>query len=413
MRWHTVAQALALVRRRPGITRAALARELKLTSGFAAELVSRMRQARLLTETPAAATGRGRPTTVLEPHPDGPMVLAIELRQDVWRHALVTVDGQLHDVRSHRHRDRDPATVLAAMRGVVDQTGAALGPRLRAVALAAAGTVRDHRLVQATTLGWGETDLTALTRGIELPLLVGNDATLAGVAEARTGAASTTHTALHLITTTGIGGVVTVDGQPLTGTHGAAGEFGHLPLGDRRLACPCGARGCWDLEVDGRALARHLGEPAPANPYDYALAVLARAAAADDGTADRALDGAGQRASERATERAAEGAVGGSAERAAVDAVAEALGSGIAGLVNICDPGLVTFAGLGPVIRRVAGPVFERAYIGGLMRGHRADPPAIVEAAHGDDGPLRGAALMGLDHITAEDALAAWSGLER
>ncbi|MFI5908356.1 hypothetical protein [Dactylosporangium sp. NPDC051541] len=60
-----------------------------------------------------------------------------------------------------------------------------------------------------------------------------------------------------------------------------------------------------------------------------------------------------------------------------------------------------------------AAAVHGRAYSEGLMLCHRADPPAIVEAAHGDDGPLRGAALMGLDHITEEAALAAWSGLER
>ncbi|WP_309234128.1 ROK family protein, partial [Micromonospora sp. ATA51] len=33
--------------------------------------------------------------------------------------------------------------------------------------------------------------------------------------------------------------------DPVTGAHGAAGEYGHLPLGDRRRHCPCGARGCW------------------------------------------------------------------------------------------------------------------------------------------------------------------------
>ena len=377
-RWHSVSQVLAQVRRHPGITRAALARELDLTSGFATELVSRMRQARLLTETPAPVSGRGRPTTSLRPHPDGPLVLAIELRHDGWRDALVSVDGQLHDARLHRHRDREPATAMTAMRRAVDQARDRYGHRLRAVALAVAGIVRDEHLVQASTLGWGPLDLTTLTRPAGLPLLVGNDATLAGVAEARTGAATGARTALHLIVATGIGGVLTVDGHPVDGAHGAAGEYGHLPLGDRRLRCPCGARGCWDLEVDGRAIARHLGEPAPADPRAYALGFLERA-----DTGPRVRD--------------------------ALAAVAQALAAGIAGLVNACDPDLITLGGLGPPIRRADGTAFDRAYTDGLMAYRRGRPPPVIDATHGDDGPLHGAAIIGLDHVTSETALADWS----
>ena len=82
------------------------------------------------------------------------------------------------------------------------------------------------------------------------------------MAEARTGAAAGARTALHLIVEVGIGGALIVDGRAVGGAGGAAGEYGHLPFGDRALRCRCGARGCWDLEVDGRALARHLGRPA-------------------------------------------------------------------------------------------------------------------------------------------------------
>ncbi|MBM0229185.1 ROK family transcriptional regulator [Micromonospora sp. ATA51] len=377
-RYHTASQVLAVMSRRPGITRAAMARELHLTSGFATEITARMRELRLLTEAAAPVRGRGRPTTVLQPHPEGPVVLAAELRQEDWQHAVVTVDGQPHDVRRQAHRSRRPATVLAAVRQTVAQARNRYGDRLRAVSLAVAGTVHDRRLVQAATLGWGAVDLSTITVDPSLPLLVGNDATLAGVAEARTGAATTAGTALHLIVEVGIGGTLTIDGTPVTGAHGAAGEYGHLPLGDRRRHCPCGARGCWDLDVDGRALACHLGEPAPADPRTYARQILDRAA--DDARA-----------------------------RQAVTAVAQALATGIAGLTNMHDPHLVTLGGLGPAIRHTAPAAFEGAYTDGLMAFHRAQPPPVVDAAHGDDGPLRGAAIIGLDHITSEPALADWA----
>jgi len=400
LRWHTAAQVLATLRRVPGITRAALARELGLTSGLATEIVARLRDLRLLTEAPAPVVGRGRPTTVLRPHPEGPVVLALALRQEDWRAAVATVDGRLIEPRRRRHPSREPDAVLATLRRAVDRARDRYGHRLRAVSLAVAGAIYDDHLVQAATLGWGAVDLRAVARDTSLPLLLGNDATLAGVAEARAGAATTAGTALHLIVEVGVGGTLTIDGRPVTGAHGAAGEYGHLPFGDRALRCPCGARGCWDLAVDGRALARHLGEPPPVDALSYAWEVIRRATGAPHPGPDP-----DPRSGRRVPARDG----GDPAARRAVDAVAAALGDGIAALVNLHDPDLVTLGGLGPALRRVAGPAFDDAYAAGLMSVHRAQPPPVVAAAFGDEGPLHGAAVLGLDHITGESALAEWA----
>ena len=69
-----------------------------------------------------------------------------------------------------------------------------------------------------------------------------------------------------------------VDGRPVTGATGAASEFGHLPFGDRRTRCQCGARGCWQMVLGVRALAATLGEPETVDPREFAQHVLALAA---------------------------------------------------------------------------------------------------------------------------------------
>jgi predicted NBD/HSP70 family sugar kinase len=370
-RWRTAAGLLALVAREPGITRAAAARRLGLSSGSATEIAGRLRELALLGEEPAPARGRGRPTTVLTAHPEGPLVLGIELRHEDWRCELAGVDGRARPLADDRH-DHDPDAVLAALRRVVldvHRTG-----RLRAVSVAVAGTVRGDRIVQAAGLGWTGVDPGGLTAGTGVALLVGNDATLAGVAEARDGAAAGARCGLHLVVAVGIGGALVVDGRPVAGAAG--GEYGHLPLGDRTLPCPCGAHGCWDLEVDGRALARHLGAPAPADPRAFARAVL-----------DRADPSAG----------------------AAVRRVVEALAGGVAGLVNAHDPDVVTLGGLAAPLRAAAPGAFADAYAAGLMAFHRAAPPPVLDAAHGDAGPMRGALAVALDRITTPAALADWA----
>ena len=375
-RWQTAADVLARVSRQPGITRAAVARELRLSTSSATEVTARLRDVRLLTEVPAPSQGRGRPTTVLRAHPRGPVALALDLRQGSWRSAVVALDGSFLEQQSKRHRSRRSQVVLSNLHRAVMQAQEQYGERLRVVSLAAPGTIRDNRLMQAPTLDWAELDLETVTASTGLPLLAGNDATLSGVAEARTGAAAGAGTALHLIVEVGLGGTLIIDGVPAQGASGAGGEYGHIPFGDRARRCPCGARGCWDLEIDGRALARHLKEPAPDDPYGYAEAVLRR------------------------TDRAASRAVA---------KVVAALAAGIAGLVNAHDPDVVTLGGLAIPLRAAAESTFEQAYLAGLMIFHRASPPPVLSATHEPDGPLRGAAALALDHLTTEPSIAAWA----
>ena len=373
--WQTAADVLTQLTRQPGITRAAVARALRLSTGSATEVTARLRDVHLLTEVPAPSQGRGRPTTVLQPHPQGPVVLALDLRQSSWRSAVVALDSSLQDPQYKRHRSRRAQVVLKNLRREVEQAKQRYGARLQMVSLAVPGTVRDNHLMQAPTLEWVELDLTQVTEGTGVPLLAGNDATLSGVAEARTGAAAGAGTAVHLIIEVGIGGTLLIDGVPAQGASGAGGEYGHMPFGDRSRPCPCGARGCWDLEIDGRALARHLKQPTPDDPVAYTEEVLRR------------------------TDRAA---------RAAVTKVVTALGYGIAGLVNAHDPDVVTIGGLAIPLRAAAEDTFTEAYLSGLMTFHRGAPPPVLQATHQPDGPLRGAAALALDHLTSEPAIASW-----
>jgi predicted NBD/HSP70 family sugar kinase len=303
--------------------------------------------------------------------------MAVDLRHADWRSAIAALDGRPSPFRSAQH-GTDPDAVLAAIRQAVAQARDEYGQRLRVVSLAVAGTIRDGRIAQASSLGWTGLDPQEILPDPDLPLLVDNDATLAGLAEARDGAGQGAGTLLHLTVEVGIGGALIIDGRPQSGAGGAAGEYGHMPFGDRTLRCPCGARGCWDLEVDGRALARHLGAPAPADPRTYARRVLS-------------LAGEDPRA------------------RRAVDTVVAALAGGIAGLANAHDPDAVTLGGVAGPLRAAAPATFEAAFAAGLMRFSRRQPPPVRTAAHGEDGALRGAVAAALDLVLSEEGLDAWA----
>jgi predicted NBD/HSP70 family sugar kinase len=359
-------ELLRAVHRHPGLTRADAARRIGIGTGAATELVARLTSAELISERPASPSGsRGRPTTVLLAHPRGPLVVAASITHESWRADVVELGGATLSSATGEHDgesgDEVVARVAAAVAGVAEDAG----PRLRGLGIAGPGTVTPALRLDASQLDWHDVDLSRVWPGAGV-LVAGNDATLAATAEACRGAAAGASVALHLQVEAGLGGALVDGGKVLLGATGTGGEFGHMPFGDAAVRCPCGAFGCWGTDVDGSALARHLGHPEPRDPVSYARRVIRLAA-------------------------------GGAhpAETDAVERVARALGRGIAGLVNALDPDLVTLGGLARDLLDTAGPQVSSAYEAGLMgvrRSPSAQPPPVVRAALGVDGPIAGAA---------------------
>jgi predicted NBD/HSP70 family sugar kinase len=410
-------QLLRVVHRSPGVTRAAASRLLTMGTGATTELVARLSQASLLAEAPAAPSGaRGRPTTVLVPHPAGPLVLAAEITHETWRVDVTELGGATLASLTGIHNRAPWPDVVAAVTAAISELEARYPGRLRALGVAVPGTVSRTLRLTATNVGWRDVDLTALwapqaVENIAAPeasgpfivaraagqpasaqgsgqpaavraasqtasaqgsgqpttaraagqpvFVVGNDASFAAAAESARGAATGARVALHLLILGGLGGAVVDQGRLVIGALGAAGEFGHMPFGDPTITCPCGAHGCWGTAVDGTALARLLGHEEPRDPVAYARRIIASP---------------------------------GRAERTAVQAAATALGRGIAGLVNGLDPDLITLGAIAADLLAAAEDDLLTAYRAGLMTIHRADPPPILQAALGADGPIAGAA---------------------
>jgi predicted NBD/HSP70 family sugar kinase len=420
-------ELLRIVHRHPGVTRADAARMLGIGTGAATELVTKLSRATLLTQAPAAPSGtRGRPTTVLLPHPDGPLVLALAVTHEAWRLDVVELGGATAASVAERHGDGRWSEVRAAVAAAIKDLTTRYGRRLRAIGISVPGPVSRTLRLEAFKSDWHGIDLNDLWPDADL-LVAGNDATLAATAEHRRGAATGAAVALHLRIEAGLGGAVIEDGRPVIGAHGAAGEFGHMPFGDPAVRCGCGANGCWGTAVDGTALARLLGTPRPRDPVTYARRVIATAARAHSTQRARqdlaglpppasappsttsplastaslmasAVAAVSPAAAEPLTANPYSSGEAGPdtdpiAAAEAVRSVGIALGRGIAGLVNALDPDLVTLGGLGVDLLATVPEAIESAYRDGLMLIHRGSPPPILPAALPDDeGPIAGAA---------------------
>jgi glucokinase len=216
-----------------------------------------------------------------------------------------------------------------------------------------------------------------LTARLQRPMWVGNDADAAAWAEYRYGSARGADLALMITLGTGIGGGIVMDGRLHRGSHGVAGEWGHMRVVPDGRLCACGNRGCWEQYASGTALGQTAREVARSSPAAAAL-LLERV----DGDPDR-LTG------EHVANAAAEG------DPLAMELLAEVgswLGQGIADLSAVLDPEVVVIGGGVSVLgEMLLGPARERLDRALPGRGFRPGP-RVVGARLGAQAGIVGAA---------------------
>ncbi len=394
LRAHNLARLLRAVHDGAGqLTRAELTRQLALARGTATVLVRELAGRQLIEERPSPADApvdvrvqrtRGRPTGVPSPHPAGPVALAVDLRDDSFTLAVFELTGRSSVLDRAERGAASGTEMLAEVAARLRLRRRQFGQRMVGIGVAVPSPVDGGAMVQPTLSEWQGVDVAAALAATGRPepaetgpVLAGNDATLAGLAEARRGVLRGVSVALHLHVAVGIGGVLLVGGRPLTGARGSAGEFGHMPLAGGREACRCGSAGCWELDAGARGLLRGAGLTEQGDRMIAAEQVIA--AAATDPRCGQAL-----------TE------------------VAGALGRGIGALVNAQDPEVVGLSGLAAEVLAAAPAAVQTAYLAALMRFRRPQAPALLPSTLGDLGVLTGASELVFDAFLTPRGLGAW-----
>ncbi len=91
---------------------------------------------------------------------------------------------------------------------------------------------------------------------LSLPVVIEKDANLAAFGEWQFGAGQGYHHLIYLTISTGVGGGIIINDQLLLGSHGFAGEIGHITVSPEGPECSCGRKGHLEAYSSGPSIVR-------------------------------------------------------------------------------------------------------------------------------------------------------------
>ena len=164
------------------------------------------------------------------------------------------------------------ADMAALCQRIIDETGHKASD-IKAIGVGVPGICHPSNGVVefCTNLFWHQVPLREImNRTLDIPVYIGNDATVAGLAESVAGVSKGVANSVFLTLGTGVGGGIVVDHKVYSGTHGIGSELGHMVIVADGEPCTCGNHGCWERYTSATAMIR-MGREAAAKYPDSAI----------------------------------------------------------------------------------------------------------------------------------------------
>lgn len=346
------------------ITQAEVARATGLAAATVSNIVRELTAAGIVETDP----GAGRRGTVVRLARSAGLVGAVDFGHTHVAVALADLAGELLGERradiaqDHEHRD-GLALAKELLEQILEEAGEAL-PALRGLTIGLPAPIHDD-VVQSPAILPGWIGVNARTAGelvFHVPVHIDNDANLGALAEHRLGAARDKTNAVFVKVSSGVGAGLIINGQLFRGSHGTAGEVGHMTIDEQGPLCRCGSRGCLEVYTSTGALTSMLAPQWPGASVAQAVQ------AAHDGNvaAQRLFEDAGLH-----------------------------LGWGLAALANVVNPDVIIVGG---DMAAAGDMLFEPARV--ALRRHAltdVGSTPVVGSTFGSRAPLIGGVLLAVE----------------
>jgi glucokinase-like ROK family protein len=385
-------QVLRAILREGPLARVDLARHVGLTTAAISNITRELIESGLLCESGTARGHRVGANSILLDLPENGVVLGV-VHQGVsaLRVALSTLRGRILDHRVIATPDRySPEWAVSAIDESLRALLAAHGYKsdeliATGVGLVGLVDIGQGMVKRAPSIGWENVPLRSLLeQRLDCPVVIENNVRAMALGELLLGAGQNWPDFAFVYIGTGIGSGLIINGQLYRGTHGGAGEIGHITVDPDGEQCSCGNYGCLETIAAEPAIVR---------------------GARLQGIALDMTDGGTKEAVRRLAIVARQGD---EAARAVIATCGESLGIALATLVDILNSSRIVLHG---AITQ-AGDLFFSPVEQCLRRRaflSRDETVTLAAPTFGDDAGLAGAAAVALDTFILNGSLKARS----
>lgn len=316
-----------LIAEEQAISRTKLAQKSGLPAATITRIVGNFINAGLVQEVQSEVSSGGRRPVLLSLNPQAGYAVGVKLRENGMTTTICDLScAVLHTSEQTFPAGGEPHQIVEVISTTIKQLVSKAGLTLRqilGVGVGLSGFIDSVNGIcrYAPLFDWHNVELgPALEFKLHVPVSIDNDVNTLAVAERLFGAGRDIDNFVLITVGRGIGMGIIVDGEIYRGSHGGAGEFGHMTVDTRDDApyCTCGKRGCLEAVAS-----------------DYGIL---RAATSSD---------PGYQVREAITDLVARAQAGDPAIQAIFQRAGMALGIAAANLINIFDPARVLITGEG------------------------------------------------------------------
>lgn len=337
---------------RGSISRTELAKQSGLPAATITRIVGNFLSAGLVSEVSSEESSGGRRPVLLSINPSAGYIVGVKLREDSMTVAICDLNCTIiHTLEENTLANADtlPHRVVEAIAEAVKRCLSEAGISVRKVlgiGVGLSGLIDSSRGIcrYSAILNWRDVELgPALEFKLRLPVRVDNDVNTLAVAERYFGAGRDAANFLLVTVGRGVGLGIVVGGEIYRGSHGGAGEFGHMTVDTSADAplCNCGKRGCLEAIASDYGILRAATGIDPGHHVEDTIGTLIDRARMGDANTQAIFTRAGN-----------------------------ALGVAVANLINIFDPARVLLGGegmrageliLGPLRNTMPQHIFGRS----------------------------------------------------
>ncbi|MDO5747585.1 MAG: ROK family transcriptional regulator [Actinomycetaceae bacterium] len=376
------------------LSRAKIATQTGITRATVSRLIDEfIEHGFLLENQPTTSTTPGRPATPLELNAYRYIGLGIEINVssahitglDLHGNQLFSYAERLEDAHS-----REPEYILPHLGQKIDELCAEhdiTSTSLAGAVLSVPGLVDHTRetILHLPNLEWSNVQPIPILQSSILDevrkrrhddssnrlvnppaITVLNEANAAAMATAyqRPGVPGSIGDFLYISGEIGVGGALIRNHQPISGSHGWAGEVGHVCVDPAGPPCQCGSRGCLEQYLGRKAISTNCGFDTLATNQQIIQRIKEGDAATTTG----------------------------------IEIAANALGNALAGIINVIDINTVVLGGALAELTQLLETCAQETLRTHLL-SYRWAPVVFQADACGETASSRGGAIMTLNHV--------------